>query len=110
MVKTSFHFTDEQMNQFKAIAAAQGRPVSQVVRGALDEWLIARKSGGWKPSLEDDNFGVNLWVWEDDGPCEYVYRGAEVVHDGPMVHIIRKSDGKTLAILHKERLQGLATW
>jgi hypothetical protein len=112
MLKTTFHFTEQQNVEFRRLADEQGRPFSQVVRSALDEWLLARKEGKTivkTISKQESETGVTVWRREDGvGSMEMHYEGATASEENGM--LVVQKDGKVLARLNLDALDGWTIW
>jgi hypothetical protein len=114
MIKTTFHFTEEQNAEFRRLADKQGRPFSQVIRGALDEWLLAMKEGKTiveSISKQVSETGVTVWVkWDDGrGEDERHFNGATAEEEEETL-VVRSEKGKVLARYNLEHVYSWETW
>jgi len=67
MKPISVHVDEEDYEELKAIAARRGRPVAEVVREAMAEYLVrARPAGPSLLSLEPAEAGKQLSDWSRD--------------------------------------------
>jgi predicted DNA-binding protein len=63
MVRTQIYLTDEQKRQLERLAAASGRKQSEMIREAIDGYLLKREAQDWKAAFEAVR---GMWVERDD--------------------------------------------
>jgi predicted DNA-binding protein len=63
MVRTQIYLTDEQRRQLERLAAARGKKKSEMIREAIDGYLIKQEPRDWKAA-----FAVvrGMWAERDD--------------------------------------------
>jgi len=62
MVRTQIYLTHEQKRQLERLAASSGRKQSEVIREAIDRYLVRHDPQAWKAAFE----GVR-GLWADRG-------------------------------------------
>jgi predicted DNA-binding protein len=63
MVRTQIFLTEEQKRQLKRLAAASGKKQSEMIREAIDGYLVKQGSEGWKAAFEAAR---GMWTDRDD--------------------------------------------
>jgi predicted DNA-binding protein len=62
MVRTQIYLTDEQKRQLERLAAARGKKQSEMIREAIDGYLVRQKPEDWKAAFE-----AVRGMWTDGG-------------------------------------------
>ena len=65
MVRTQIYLTGEQKRQLEQLAAASGKRQSEIIREAVDGYLVQQGSEGWKAALE-----AVRGMWADRGDLD----------------------------------------
>jgi predicted DNA-binding protein len=63
MVRTQIYLTDEQKRQLEQLAAASGRKQSEMIREAIDGYLVKQEPKDWKAAFEAVR---GMWAGRDD--------------------------------------------
>ncbi len=103
MVKVSFNFTDYQYNELTAIARRDGKPMSEVARHALDEWLQAIDAGSTKMS-DPIRRGVTVVVEYHDKNDERHIDKIDFADAEPQENSDRYGSISTLRILRNDTI------
>jgi predicted DNA-binding protein len=62
MVRTQIYLTDEQKRQLERLASASGKKQSEMIREAIDGYLVEQEPQDWKAALE-----AARGMWTDRG-------------------------------------------
>jgi predicted DNA-binding protein len=63
VVRTQIYLTDEQKRQLERLAAASGKKQSEMIREAIDGYLVKQKPEDWKAAFEAAR---GMWSDRDD--------------------------------------------
>jgi metal-responsive CopG/Arc/MetJ family transcriptional regulator len=65
MIRTQIYLTTEEMNEIKALSSKTGKKQSELIREAVDEFLLKRGQTNRQQVLDDV---AGLWQTRDDLP------------------------------------------
>jgi predicted transcriptional regulator len=65
MVRTQIYLTDEQKRQLERLAAASGKKQSEMIRAAIDDYLVEQEPQDWKAAFE-----AARGMWTDRGDLD----------------------------------------
>jgi predicted DNA-binding protein len=89
MVRTQIYLTDEQKRQLERLGAASGKKQSEMIREAIDGYLVKQEPKDWKEAFE-----AVRGMWADRDDLDELYADLRASVERRLDHISRRPKRK----------------